>query len=379
MNINFAQNFKKLRKEKGITQERIAEELGVSGQSVSRWELGICYPDFELLPPIANYFGVTIDTLLSNDKDAREKDRDYFIETVDTLPLDETRIEFVCGYCRKYPDDDFYTYNLLVSIAYYINGDSEKSKKYMPTLLKNAQKLLETKYRSATIQFMSAVCDESELKNWLDMAPYSGFSRRYCLNNRAMWKYDDKGSHIQNGLEMFEHFADLLDRRCPDGMGAERKSVFQQAVMRTVRSFGNGKVPDGWKMFYAYKQLVYSACLFGRGETDKGWENFDSAIEICKYVSSVEDEWLDIGGTLFSGLKVDKPWCYAIDEDNVKHKLFAVHNKSFSNLSIIYDLLTDPRWAWFDSVRDTPKYKEVILWVKSATEEQNSDIPTLSE
>ena len=42
MNLNFAENFKRLRKEKGVTQEKVAEALDVSSQSVTRWELSIC-------------------------------------------------------------------------------------------------------------------------------------------------------------------------------------------------------------------------------------------------------------------------------------------------------------------------------------------------
>ena len=78
MNLNFSENFKHLRKEKGDTQEKIAEVFGVTGQTVSRWELSICYPDLELLPSIANYFGVTIDALLSNDNNSKQKDREIF-------------------------------------------------------------------------------------------------------------------------------------------------------------------------------------------------------------------------------------------------------------------------------------------------------------
>ena len=54
MKTKFADNFKRLRKDKGVTQEKLAEILNVSSQSVSRWELGICYPDIELIPAIAN-------------------------------------------------------------------------------------------------------------------------------------------------------------------------------------------------------------------------------------------------------------------------------------------------------------------------------------
>jgi len=374
MNLNFAENFKKLRKEKGLTQEKIAEELGVSGQSVSRWEIGVCYPDLELLPSIANYFDVTVDSLLSNDRDAKEKEREHFLEAINSIPHGESLIDFVSEYCRKYPNDCFYASQLVESIAFYVVGDKEKTEKYASLLYKNAEKLLDTSYRNVVITLMSAICDESELKKWLDMAPYARFSRRYCLNNRASLRNNWKGTHIQNGLEIFENFADLLDRRCPDSLGAEVKSEFQQDVMATVRSFGGGNVPDGWKLFYAYKELVYAACLFGKGDMDTGWEHFDSAIEKCKYVFSLEDEWLDIGGALFSGLKVDKPWCWAIDEDGNRHKLFAMHRHSFYNMDYVHSLLTDPKWAWFNYVRDTEKYRDAVAWVKSVSDKQQSEM-----
>ena len=73
MNLNFSENFKQLRKEKEHTQEKIAEILGVTGQTVSRWELGMCYPDIELLPSIANYFHISIDELFGYQNDRRER------------------------------------------------------------------------------------------------------------------------------------------------------------------------------------------------------------------------------------------------------------------------------------------------------------------
>ena len=53
-----------LRKQKDITQDELAQALGVTNQSVSKWESGACCPDIQLLPEIATYFGISVDELL---------------------------------------------------------------------------------------------------------------------------------------------------------------------------------------------------------------------------------------------------------------------------------------------------------------------------
>ena len=141
MNLNFSENFKQLRKEKGDTQEKIAEVLGVTGQTISRWELSICYPDLELLPSIANYFGVTVDALLSNDNCSKEKDKEVFYEKLETLDWKNStqRIDFVREYCRKYPENDEYAYQLVCAISYYAGGNEERCARFMPILLKTVE------------------------------------------------------------------------------------------------------------------------------------------------------------------------------------------------------------------------------------------------
>lgn len=75
MTIYLSENIKRLRQEKGITQETLAGFLGVTFQSVSRWERGESYPDITILPEIAGFFKVSVDDLLGfgRAKDEEEK------------------------------------------------------------------------------------------------------------------------------------------------------------------------------------------------------------------------------------------------------------------------------------------------------------------
>ena len=64
---NFSRNLRRLRSEKKLTQEQLANILGVSVQSVSRWECANTLPDVMLLPQIARVYGVTVDDLYRED------------------------------------------------------------------------------------------------------------------------------------------------------------------------------------------------------------------------------------------------------------------------------------------------------------------------
>lgn len=63
--MNLGKNISELRKKNNLTQEELANMLGVSPQAVSKWENDTACPDIALLPKIAEIFGVTIDELMN--------------------------------------------------------------------------------------------------------------------------------------------------------------------------------------------------------------------------------------------------------------------------------------------------------------------------
>lgn len=65
--MRIAENIARMRRAQGLTQEALAERIGVSGQTVSKWETAATWPDVALLPVIADVFGVTVDALYGRD------------------------------------------------------------------------------------------------------------------------------------------------------------------------------------------------------------------------------------------------------------------------------------------------------------------------
>lgn len=61
--MNIGNKIRELRKTRGITQEQLAERIGVSFQAVSKWENNIALPDITMAPVLATYFGVSMDVL----------------------------------------------------------------------------------------------------------------------------------------------------------------------------------------------------------------------------------------------------------------------------------------------------------------------------
>ncbi len=66
--MEFHEKLQELRKNRGLTQEELAEAIYVSRTAISKWESGRGYPSIDSLKEISNYFSVTIDDLLSGDK-----------------------------------------------------------------------------------------------------------------------------------------------------------------------------------------------------------------------------------------------------------------------------------------------------------------------
>ena len=97
-------NLKELRTKKGLTQEQLAYEFGVSSQSISRWENGSTYPDVVMLPVIASYFNVSIDMLVGYAKECTAEERELFFAHVRSMNRQEQIVQYR-EMLKKYPNN----------------------------------------------------------------------------------------------------------------------------------------------------------------------------------------------------------------------------------------------------------------------------------
>ena len=77
MKLSLPANISKLRKEHSMTQEQLAEALGVTFASVSKWERGVATPELNLITELADFFKVSIDALIGYE--FRNNDRENVI------------------------------------------------------------------------------------------------------------------------------------------------------------------------------------------------------------------------------------------------------------------------------------------------------------
>jgi transcriptional regulator with XRE-family HTH domain len=117
MNVKIGKHIKELRNRDGVTQDALAEALGVTGQAISKWENESGYPDIEYITPIANFFNVTIDQLFGHDRSESENKINEYCEKLDELHRNwadvNTRIDLARQALAEFPAEE----KLLVRLA----------------------------------------------------------------------------------------------------------------------------------------------------------------------------------------------------------------------------------------------------------------------
>ena len=133
MVLSLGANIKRFRLERGLTQEEVANHLGISFQSISKWERGEAYPDIEMLPVLANYFGVNVDELLGVSEQARKEKYDdinnrWKVNNKNGLHCDN--VSLMRDALKLFPNDALLLVQLSTSLE-KLGGDEKEKEKHL--------------------------------------------------------------------------------------------------------------------------------------------------------------------------------------------------------------------------------------------------------
>lgn len=129
MTLYIGQNIRRLRRERNLTQEEVAAHLGISFQSISKWERGDGYPDITMLPALANYFGTSVDDLLGMNELAKREAYERINREWEENRLAGCHAENVAlmrGALKEYPNDALLLVQLSTSLERLDGTDAEK-------------------------------------------------------------------------------------------------------------------------------------------------------------------------------------------------------------------------------------------------------------
>lgn len=149
------ENIRKFRKEKKMTQEQLAEQLGITVGAVSKWETGLSNPDISILPQLADLFGISIDVLfdyritIQSATEVAEEIKDlWFLKEYDKA------IEKAEEGLKRYPNHFELVYR--TACVFYSKGMEQHEEKFL-------RRALELCYRASTLLSQNTNEDICEL------------------------------------------------------------------------------------------------------------------------------------------------------------------------------------------------------------------------
>ncbi len=324
MKLNIGNNIKKYRREKDMTQEALAELIGVSPQAVSRWENGTTYPDMELIPVLANLFGASTDMLFGMPESQKEIPAAEVLEELTTLtrerPLNVSRMkELICKVRLYYIGCQcFWKFWLSANLNVY------RHEEILPEVRKVFNTIVEGDFdlheKMVAIQHFSKIEDEEHLEDLLKQyATVVDLSKEELLYKRYLYRGDKEKTDLYRQKHLLQHIDCLLGNSPlwldKDEVGKEERVSIDKA-----------KAANELQL-----QLLHSLCrcipdgkhpISGTGQIDffverRLWIGFHRAA-FCAYMGDAERAFLALEDTVSlledamaiqnTELSVDSPW-----------------------------------------------------------------------
>ena len=353
MTIYLSESIKRLRRENNLTQETLAEFLGVTFQSVSNWERGESYPDITILPEIASFFKVSIEELLGVNKAEDEEDIKRLLEEHDNFTDNKLIKESIYHLKDKYPNDFRVQLRYMGYLICF--DDATQNNKKIESLYQNIQnnctkdsiRICAKRFYIHYLELMAR--DEnsnitfSDCEKIINEMPRMRDGREMYFNCYPE-NHPKRDEIIQEAIE--EEIC-LLDNTMFRYLSDDRYSLeFRIALAEKAMEFFNFVYDDGnygriWRVMlynHGYLGLRY----FEQGDTKNALKNFRKMSKLAAKFDSL-DRISIMHSVMFEGKEFDK------------HILGSTYIAKMQ----VRELLTE-KYPLSDEFKSTPEFEEIL-------------------
>lgn len=382
MNLNFGANLKTLRRGRDMTQEELAEALGLSAQAISRYETNAAYPDIEMLPVIAGFFGVTVDSVLGVSADRGEARRGDYLSRFMAANGAEAKLEILNRWRAEFPDDWKAVYNTMIAV-----GELPEEKRDMNALRRIARNALRrctdpVWHDSLIFGYLNSEDDE---KTALDFIREYGSERDVSKLRLMSGYYHGRDENKERALyqyQMFVQINNVLDFLTTYRNVGDVKMATEgcKQALDTLKKLSNNPdltKPDKWINIKLLTLLRLSNNYLFFDDREKGFGALDMAVTLIENMINLPDgtkitcgtKWFD---SLDCTVQKGATPCGGGDCLSILNGLAIVlkyENLPFEGESPIDDawnfypsdyinIITGAGWHNFDRYKDDPEYKK---------------------
>lgn len=359
MYVNLGDKLKTLRKGSDLTQEQLAERLGISSQAVSKWETNSSYPDISMLPVIANFYGVTTDELLGVDITKSKEKIEAYINKMFELYGDwklKEMVDVARKACAEFPGDDELQYNLAWALGQAQNVIRTKTENLDEAIL-IAERILnnsrDTSMRLRTTSLLSYLHhwkgDDDKALEYAYELPGLSQTANYLIGRLGLKKGEEKIKYARNQIGsyyrvMSENIRILCDFDAPtevsDISAEDRIGVIKSMMQIQTAVFGQDLLFEN----FSAMQCCYTIAALYLTE-DKTDEALDYLEKAFGYAEKFEcyDEKSCYSSALMSGEKTCERSVYSqgayqdllcefTDEDSAKKYVILKNRKRFKTI-----------------------------------------------
>jgi len=296
-----------LRKGKDLTQEQLAERLGVSFQTISKWENSSSYPDITILPALANFFGVTTDELLGVDILRADEKIEEYRKQMHKLYGEWKLAEMVTlcrNACAEFPGSDALRYNLAWALGQAQNVIRTKEEN-LTEAIRLTESILETSKdtslrlmaTSQLVYFWHWLGNNENAMKYANTLPGLWQTRAFVVGRLGLVKGEEQLSYSRGVLDtLFRFFMEVAEKMAnvdfsdaENVMPTEEKIRLLEEMMQMLRIFyGDDLLGENYPMLtYSY---TLAALYASGGEREKAIDCLEQSLAYVKAFESYDEK-----------------------------------------------------------------------------------------